>query len=386
MRFPAKLILLTSLCLGAEALAIDPPKLLERPLLDVCEAGGALVAVEANGSLLRSSDDGDSFVETFTPDAFEEARAVAANGSTVVAVSEGGIVRRSDDGGRSWNEVYAPTTLATLNDVATDGQGNWIAVGQEAADVFILASSDAGASWTPVAVEQPGELKAVAWVSGGVWLAGGWHFDGGRDGLLLRSGNGGGSWTLASASGDAGPIEDIASDGSQALAVGANGYLGLVDASGTLVSSETATATEPLTAAAALADGSWAAGGVEGLILEVLGSSSLSVSVYRNAEAGQPTVSSISQTSGELLVASEEGFNSPTGEPSIGILVGDGSLVVQARDVVAGRQYTLLQSADLASWAPAGEAKDASSSVIQWRIAESIMESGPVFWKLSEGG
>jgi len=122
---------------------------------------------------------------------------VAARGSLVVAVGDKGTVRTSSDGSNWTDRTITPSGNLYLHAVTWDGR-RFTAVGEDvdASHSFltgtIFDSSD-GATWTRryLAASNLKGLRSIA-SSGGTLLAGG------ISGTLLRSSDGGGSWTALS--------------------------------------------------------------------------------------------------------------------------------------------------------------------------------------------
>ena len=125
---------------------------------------GAAIAVGAFGTILRSSDDGDSWQrvdidwQSVLPDGFEPHLydiAIAADGSAVV-VGEFSLVLRSVDRGMTWQVAHH--RKASLFGVAFDGAVG-LAVGQ---DGIVLRSVDNGRQWRREDSALTGNLVDVA--------------------------------------------------------------------------------------------------------------------------------------------------------------------------------------------------------------------------------
>jgi len=181
--------------------------------------------------------------------------AVAFSTATIgVAVGEGGTILRTADGGATWSPVTSPTTN-DLRDVAFGGTGQGVAVGGSA----LLHTADHGATWTALPVD-PGTCCAAAAFAdattvvvartlgregflrstdGGLTYAvvatgvsdtfgvefGSATVGAGRrfDGQLLRTADGGATWSLASQ--PAGGAAALAFS-SPSVAVATTGFLG----------------------------------------------------------------------------------------------------------------------------------------------------------------
>jgi photosystem II stability/assembly factor-like uncharacterized protein len=114
---------------------------------------------------------------------------VARAGSRLVAVGERGHVLLSDDEGASWRQVVVPTRTTLTAVLFADASLGW-AVGHEA---VILRTEDGGESWSLVHAMAGADLPLLD-----VWFES--HARGiavGAYGTLLRSDDGGRTWTEA---------------------------------------------------------------------------------------------------------------------------------------------------------------------------------------------
>jgi photosystem II stability/assembly factor-like uncharacterized protein len=114
---------------------------------------GRLVAVGERGHVLLSDDRGGSWRQAPVPTR-ATLTAVAASGDVVIAAGHDGVIVRSTDAGDSWTrvreDVFDPDSERTTNgapllDVLMLDGNRALAIG---AYSLMLASSDAGASWT----------------------------------------------------------------------------------------------------------------------------------------------------------------------------------------------------------------------------------------------
>lgn len=161
-------------------------------------------AEPSRGSILRSADRGASWTEVhaFAGIPWD---VWAAGGTVLVAGSTSagaGVLLRSQDGGASWAAVGTlPRTLRDVRGVHASG-ATIIAVGWRAGaeGSAILRSTDGGATWTEtlVAGAAPGRYVEGVWGSGSHWfvIANQTHYQGAPDdGVILRSTDGGATWT-----------------------------------------------------------------------------------------------------------------------------------------------------------------------------------------------
>lgn len=168
---------------------------------------GTLVAVGDFGTILRSTDQGQSW-SPVTEGTRQAIRGVAISDSRYVAVGEGGIILTGTVGEAPLIAVDASSGAETLNDVAWNGR--FIAVG---AGGTILGSSD-GSTWDPVASVTGADLSGITSTDGG-WTAVG------SGGTVLTSTDGA-QWT-ARASGVTETLADVAASGGVQVAVGSGG-------------------------------------------------------------------------------------------------------------------------------------------------------------------
>jgi len=142
---------------------------------------------------------------------------VATDGSTWMAACVGGILVFSGDIFGSWE--LKKKEVGYMQSIASDGHGNWVAVGTQGR---ILFSPDNGQSWHDHTWEGLGDLKGVA--SNGLTGEGArWVAVGGGANMVLSSN--GQDWQLANTFPGSETLEDVATDGSKWIAVGANGVI-----------------------------------------------------------------------------------------------------------------------------------------------------------------
>ena len=154
-------LLWTALFIKPKAIgkSIDPPVIGQRDRLygfTVLDKG-VLWATGNDGKVIRSEDDGKTWVEQKTPVQVHLQDLDAWSPEKAVAVGNHGVVIVTQDGGKTWKQVEAPrsTVANKLMRVRVFPDGDAWAVGEMGA---ILRSKDFGASWERMAKEED-----VAW-------------------------------------------------------------------------------------------------------------------------------------------------------------------------------------------------------------------------------
>lgn len=141
-------------------------------LLDVTRAGARLVAVGERGHVLLSDDGGASWRQAkAVPTRVTLNTVQAVDAKALWAAGHGAIILRSDDGGETWTLVTgdsnAPDVLMSIR-VEPDGRG--LATGGFG---FALASTDGGRQWKPATLAdgEAGEkhLNRIVVTKGGDW-------------------------------------------------------------------------------------------------------------------------------------------------------------------------------------------------------------------------
>ncbi|MBC8044446.1 MAG: T9SS type A sorting domain-containing protein [Rhizobacter sp.] len=192
---------------------------------------GSAVAVGVGGTILRSTDNGNTWASVSGGSADlmgvagvslsaagkgNAAESVQGFGSAV-AVGVGGTILRSTDDGQSWSTVSS--SGSTLNSVAsaaapavvrkgygvsgTQGFGSAVAVGVGGT---ILRSTDGGASWQSISTAAAGATNLQKVISDGSAT----NFTAvGTDGLVIRSVDGGLTWNALSAVADDSPYAPL---------------------------------------------------------------------------------------------------------------------------------------------------------------------------------
>lgn len=159
----------------------------------------SVIAVGDSGAIARSSDGGATFTNlnaTDAPASLGDLRDIAtSNGTRWVAVGKkvGNIaIAYSTNGGSTWTSASVPTTAGELTGVVYDsGASRWAAVGRTNNGAALLLTSADGNSWSSVSVPTPSaSLNDVATNGSGHLLAVG------DTGSLLISSDGGVSWSV----------------------------------------------------------------------------------------------------------------------------------------------------------------------------------------------
>lgn len=144
---------------------------------------GALLAIGDDGAVVRSTDNGTSWFESFSNVRGMLNHGIFLPGAGFLVVGDDGNILRSGDDGRTWHVAYASGNL--LREVILEPGGALIAIGN-----VILRSTDQGTTW--LEVNPPNAVRTLAKIivapDGALLAVGG-------DGIILRSDNGGKSWS-----------------------------------------------------------------------------------------------------------------------------------------------------------------------------------------------
>ena len=159
-------------------------------LWDVENVGpGTFVAVSTNGFLYRTADGGQSWSAVGT-ELNGSLWSIDAKGSLVIATGKGGRAYRSHDAGRTWVHDRVPNLGQTLRDVAILDDSTVVAVGSNLSQSgVIVRSADGGRSWSIYDPELLVAFRSVHFIDS----QHGWAT--GTYGLLLKTSDGGVSWT-----------------------------------------------------------------------------------------------------------------------------------------------------------------------------------------------
>lgn len=108
----------------------------------------------------------------------------------------------STNNGATWSPAVKPALSGILNGIATDGVGNWVAVGRRDTGVntqpWTFTSINAGASWSGAVYPAGtnGELKGIATDGAGNWVAVGRDFSAAQTWAFTSTDNGA-TWSPA---------------------------------------------------------------------------------------------------------------------------------------------------------------------------------------------
>lgn len=108
--------------------------------------------------------------------------------NTLVAVGAVGTILRTTDGGETWARQFGGTS-ATYRAVSFVDANTGTAVGSRFGQGFILRTTDGGATWTPGTRGTSASLSSVSFVDANIGTAVG------QTGTILRTTDGGATWT-----------------------------------------------------------------------------------------------------------------------------------------------------------------------------------------------
>jgi photosystem II stability/assembly factor-like uncharacterized protein len=164
---------------------------LQIPLRRVAYSGQGVAFAVGGGTVLRSDDDGRSWVAVDVPPGNYYGLAFGAGRGLVVGGA--GLILLSEDDGESWSEERIDVEGA-LRSVALMENGVAVAVGGQG---LILHSHDAGRSWVRVGSPTRQHLRDVTLVEKDHLVAVGFY------GTVLRSRDGGATWSAEPSGTDA---------------------------------------------------------------------------------------------------------------------------------------------------------------------------------------
>jgi photosystem II stability/assembly factor-like uncharacterized protein len=193
-------------------------------------SGSTVIGVGSWGTIIRSTDGGATWARVMgqnpsppvrEPDGTVVYRGssisfegVAGQGSTVVAVGADGAMVRSTDGGASWNDV-ASGTMHNLSAI-WGSDSLFVAVGSAGT---ILVSRDGGTAWAPADSSLAGRPLLRVAASNGALVAVGPY------GNVGRSKDGGVTWTVVTGAWTSNHLEGVWAAGSTVIAVGSAGTI-----------------------------------------------------------------------------------------------------------------------------------------------------------------
>lgn len=166
-------------------------------MLAATRAGKRIVAVGDHGVVLLSDDDGKTYRQARSVPASLTLTAVSfANASTGWAVGHGGTILKTADGGDTWLLQRRDITVdqPLFSTYFKNAQEGW-AVGLWS---LMLHTTDGGASWTTVTLPPPAGAKKADRNLNAIFAdASGRLFVACEQGRVMRSSDGGNSWTYA---------------------------------------------------------------------------------------------------------------------------------------------------------------------------------------------
>jgi len=344
------------------------------------ETPAGILGVDSSGVWI-STDNGASFNSIYS-DPDEAFYALAASGNTVAAVGETGLVIRSTNGGNNWAEVATPGLFGDLISVASDGNGIWLATGDDKSNALLLRSVDDGETWTEIDAPMAFGLRAIAWQADTGWvLAGEGSF---ADGIVYRSTDDGASWQL---------LADDLPAPINVVAINSDGEILLAGESGLLLQGTTATPfqapagyspiSEDFFTAAATGSGAFIVGGASGALWQIDDGSASDLSL-----GGDPDINSL------LVLANDDLLISGTYEPPLPqertipfelLLSRDAvtdDFVLTILETLTDRSYRIEASSDLQIWSEVVGSERAGNGAAQvW----TFPGDGPrLFWRAVE--
>jgi len=146
----------------------------------------------------------------------------ASLSGTIIVVQSNTQIRRSADRGQTWANITTPTLGANVADIKTDGRGTWLILSGATASPFqCLRSTDNGLTWQLVT------LPATSNGAGGGWFklcycgAGVWIATANYSSTLIRSTDGGASWSTVAHGYPAGNMNAVGANGSGVVLISA---------------------------------------------------------------------------------------------------------------------------------------------------------------------
>jgi photosystem II stability/assembly factor-like uncharacterized protein len=154
------------------------------------------LAVGHDGTILATEDGGESWVQVFSaPSEQRPLMSVAwISPRKAIAVGAYGAYYESADGGRTWNARKILNDDKHLNALIDAGHGRWLIAGEAGT---LLASSDEGATWSPLASPYKGSFFGGLAASDGAIVVYGLR------GRIFRSTDGGATWSAVDNASDA---------------------------------------------------------------------------------------------------------------------------------------------------------------------------------------
>ncbi|MCX6134945.1 MAG: YCF48-related protein [Ignavibacteriales bacterium] len=155
-----------------------------------CIDSSTIIVVGAAGTILRSTDSGESWKTTNTSTLYGLSSVSFSDSRHGAAVGSSGTILLTTNGGIDWTLRASGTTLL-LRSVAFADSLNGLIVGGSLFEGVILRTTDGGVSWAKTTGRAPGDqINAVSFTSPGVALLVT------QTGLVYRSTDGGNSWQI----------------------------------------------------------------------------------------------------------------------------------------------------------------------------------------------
>jgi len=172
-------------------------------LLGVCFADTAHGwVVGGSGTILKTANAGATW-SRLNPTAFQLNSVSFADTTDGWAVGEGGVIVGTHDGGRSWYVVQPAVTGASLRAVRRVSATQAIALGAQGANPFTVATPDS-LQWQLGNVGAANDMRGLHMVDDRV----GYGVGSNGQGLVLKTENGGTSWSLQLSS-SVQPLRDV---------------------------------------------------------------------------------------------------------------------------------------------------------------------------------
>lgn len=361
-------ILLLVIGSGQALLANLPTRILEADLTAVQVQGSVVITASSNGDLLRSTDGGITFETRHNGDPADVFHAIGGSGNTLIAVGAGGWILRSADNGQNWSQVSADTLLGTLNGVATNGNGFWVAVGQHMHSGAAQVSSDDGQSWTLHTISSVNLFTGIAWHPGSnQFLASGG--DGFFTGSLQASSNGS-IWSSVNFPGNTPMLHFVTSDGANGLLAG--GEQGALLRSSVSPVNFSAVGgfqpSETLRSAVSTAQGSWIIGGDQAIVVEIP-SAAAGARLKSTPLAAAGAIISMANRGGEELLLAGAFSDYPWGAPELQVQVSGNQLILRVQNARLGRSYRVQGSSNLNQWSNlSGTTQQATQHTLEWTV------------------
>ena len=153
---------------------------------------GIAVAVGGGGSILRSQDAGDTW-QPISSGLTTTLNGIAQRGTVALIVGASGKILRSTDAGGSWSPVVSGST-AQLRGVAFATDSVVVVTGSSAT---ILRSTNGGVDWGQISSEEARSCNAISFADSLRGTAVGTALDLGLPPPVIRTTDGGVTWTLA---------------------------------------------------------------------------------------------------------------------------------------------------------------------------------------------